>query len=70
MKIAVLILRSLLGLIYLVFGLNFFFHFIPMGKEAMPKSAMDFQVGLMGTGYFFHFFKSNRSIKRVILADQ
>ncbi|HEY4323814.1 MAG TPA: hypothetical protein VGN20_07500 [Mucilaginibacter sp.] len=27
---AVLITRTLLGLIYLVFGLNFFLHFIPM----------------------------------------
>ena len=30
MKIAVLISRILLGLIFLVFGLNGFFHFIPM----------------------------------------
>ena len=30
MKIAVLIARTLLGLLFLVFGLNGFFHFIPM----------------------------------------
>jgi putative oxidoreductase len=30
MKIAVLIARILLGLLFLVFGLNGFFHFIPM----------------------------------------
>ncbi|MBN9617628.1 MAG: hypothetical protein BGO25_19365 [Acidobacteriales bacterium 59-55] len=30
MKAAVLIARNLLGLIFLVFGLNGFFHFIPM----------------------------------------
>ncbi len=30
MKIAVLISRILLGLVFLVFGLNGFFHFIPM----------------------------------------
>lgn len=30
MKVAVLIARNLLGLIFLVFGLNGFFHFIPM----------------------------------------
>jgi putative oxidoreductase len=29
MKIAVVIARVLLGLIFLVFGLNYFFHFIP-----------------------------------------
>ncbi len=31
MKIAVVIARVLLGLIFLIFGLNGFFHFIPMG---------------------------------------
>jgi uncharacterized membrane protein YphA (DoxX/SURF4 family) len=30
MKIAVLIARILLGLVFLVFGLNYFFHFMPM----------------------------------------
>jgi uncharacterized membrane protein YphA (DoxX/SURF4 family) len=30
MKIAVLIARILLGLMFLVFGLNYFFHFLPM----------------------------------------
>ena len=30
MKVAVLIARILLGLIFLVFGLNFFLHFLPM----------------------------------------
>ena len=30
MKVAALIARNLLGLIFLVFGLNGFFHFIPM----------------------------------------
>ena len=31
MKIAVLIARILMGLIFVVFGLNGFLHFIPMG---------------------------------------
>jgi putative oxidoreductase len=30
MKIAVVIARVLLGLMFLVFGLNYFFHFLPM----------------------------------------
>jgi putative oxidoreductase len=34
MKIAVLIARILLGLLFLVFGLNGFFHFIPMPPPA------------------------------------
>jgi len=56
MKIAVLITRSLLGLVYLVFGLNFFLHFIPTpppGKDA----AGALQIGLFGTGYFFQYMK-------------
>jgi putative oxidoreductase len=57
MKIAVLITRSLLGLIFLVFGLNFFFHFIPMTAGPMPPKAGAFMGGLMGTGYFFQYMK-------------
>jgi putative oxidoreductase len=57
MKIAVLITRTILGLIYLVFGLNFFFHFIPMQQPAMPKAATDFSTGLFESGYFFPLLK-------------
>jgi len=57
MKIAVLIARILLGLIYLAFGLNFFFHFIPMQQPALSKEAMAFSGGLFGAGYFFPFMK-------------
>ena len=58
MKIAVLITRSLLGLIYLVFGLNLFFHFkfIPMPPPS-PGPAGAFEGGLFGAGYFFPFMK-------------
>ena len=34
MKIAVLIARILLGLVFLMFGLNAFFHFIPMQPDS------------------------------------
>ena len=37
MKIAVVIARVLLGLVFLVFGLNMFFHFIP--QQTMPGDA-------------------------------
>ncbi len=36
MKVAVLIARILLGLIFVVFGLNIFFHFLPM--PPLPKN--------------------------------
>jgi putative oxidoreductase len=55
MKIAVIITRTLLGLIFLVFGLNFFFHFIPMAPATGKAGA--FTGGLIGSGYFFQFMK-------------
>jgi putative oxidoreductase len=55
MKIAVIIARSMLGLIFLVFGLNFFLHFIPMAPSSGKAGA--FEGGLFGAGYFFPFMK-------------
>ena len=66
MKIAVLVTRSILGLIYLVFGLNFFFHFIPMpapGKDA----AGAFEGGLFGAGYFFPLLKVVEVLSGIML---
>jgi putative oxidoreductase len=57
MKIIVLIARSLLGLIFFVFGLNFFFHFIKMPMPVMSKEATAFEGGLFGSGYFFQYLK-------------
>jgi hypothetical protein len=39
MKTLVVIVRVLLGLIFVVFGFNGFFHFIPMGPPQAPDSA-------------------------------
>jgi hypothetical protein len=55
MKITVLITRTSLGLIYLVFGLNFFLHFIPLTAPSGKAGA--FEGGLFGAGYFFPFMK-------------
>ncbi len=55
MKIVVIITRSLLGLIFLIFGLNFFLHFIPVAMPAGKAGA--FEGGLFGAGYFFPFMK-------------
>lgn len=57
MKIAVLIARILLGLIFVVFGLNFFFNFIPMTPPPMSAKAQAFSGGLYGSGYFFQYMK-------------
>lgn len=56
--IATTVIRSLFGLIYLVFGLNFFLHFIPMPPPpATPGAAESFTGGLFQAGYFFPMLK-------------
>ncbi len=58
MKVAVLIARILLGLIFVVFGLNFFFpQVLHMASPPMGKEAMAFSGGLWGSGYFFQYMK-------------
>ncbi len=49
--IAAHIARVLLGLIFLVFGLNGFLHFIPMPPPT--GAAADFSIGLFKGQYFF-----------------
>jgi putative oxidoreductase len=53
MKVAVLIARILLGLVFLVFGLNIFFHFIP--QPPMPGDAGAL-AGLFFVHGWFYFF--------------
>jgi uncharacterized membrane protein YphA (DoxX/SURF4 family) len=52
MKIATIIARSLLGLIFVVFGLNMFFHFIPIPP---PRGALggDFMKALFLSHFMF-----------------
>ncbi|HTF33208.1 MAG TPA: hypothetical protein VK714_05835 [Myxococcota bacterium] len=49
MKTLNLIARILLGLIFVVFGLNGFLHFLP--QPPMPDAAKSFFGGLAATGY-------------------
>jgi hypothetical protein len=49
MKVAMLIARVLLGLIFVVFGLNGFLHFLP--QPPMPQAALAFFGALAATGY-------------------
>jgi uncharacterized membrane protein YphA (DoxX/SURF4 family) len=50
MKVAIMIIRLLLGLMFFVFGLNQFFHFIPM---QMPEGdAGAFFMGITKAPYF------------------
>ena len=50
MKTAILIARLLLGLIFTVFGLNGFLHFLSMPPP--PEPAMAFFGAMAATGYF------------------
>lgn len=47
------IVRILMGLMFLVFGLNGFLNFIPQPKDPMPEGAVGFISALMKTGYMF-----------------
>src|ERR1700687_5825696 len=53
MKIAALIARYLLGLIFFVFGLNGFLNFIPMG--AMPSGLAGQILSVLVQSHYVHF---------------
>src|SRR5881397_4338691 len=52
MKAATIIARVLLGLMFVVFGSNIFFHFIPMPPQK-PSLATDFSKALMESHYIY-----------------
>ena len=52
MKIATIIVRGLLGLMFVVFGSNIFLHFIPI-PEQKPSMATDFSKALMESHYVY-----------------
>lgn len=51
MKIATIIARILLGLVFTFFGSNFFFHFVPM-PQPPPGPVADFIKVFMTSGFF------------------
>ena len=51
MKVATLIARILLGLVFVVFGANILHPFLPMPKEPPPPLAADFAKALMLSHY-------------------
>jgi len=52
MKNATLVFRLLLGFLYLVFGLDYFLHFIPYQPHHTGNAAA-FKSGLKAAGYFY-----------------
>ena len=65
MNKATLIVRSLVGLIFVVFGLNGFLNFIPMPQP--PPAAGAFFGALMATGYFMKVLKITEIVAGVML---
>lgn len=57
MRISTLIARQLLGFLYLVFGLDYFLHFIPYQPEHTGAAAA-LKAGLIGTGYIYPYMKT------------
>jgi uncharacterized membrane protein YphA (DoxX/SURF4 family) len=51
MKWAVLIIRTLVGLVFLVFGLNFFLKFLDMPQPQLSELAAGYVGALGSTGY-------------------
>ncbi|HEY9049849.1 MAG TPA: hypothetical protein VIN08_28315 [Ohtaekwangia sp.] len=56
-SIAVVAARVVLGLIYFVFGLNFFLNFLSMPQPTLSASAQAYVTGLFQSGFFFPMLK-------------
>ena len=59
------IARFLLGFVFLVFGANYFLHFIPSGPP--PERALGFFMGLVGSGYFLPLLKVTEIVAALLL---
>ncbi len=59
--------RILMGLLFVVFGLNGFLHFIPQPKTPMPEGAAGFAGALMKTGYMFPLVMGTQLLVGVLL---
>lgn len=59
--------RILMGLMFLVFGLNGFLHFIPQPKKPMPEGAVAFATALANTGYMMPLVMGIQLIVGVLL---
>jgi hypothetical protein len=57
--------RILLGLVFVVFGLNGFLHFLPMPPLSGPPA--DFLGALLATGYMFPLIKGTEVIAGALL---
>lgn len=61
------VIRVLLGLAFLVFGLNAFLNFIPPPEAPMPEGAMKFSVALMESGYMMELIGATQLLAGLAL---
>jgi uncharacterized membrane protein YphA (DoxX/SURF4 family) len=59
--------RLLMGLMFFVFGLNGFLHFIPEPKTPMPPGAADFAGALMKTGFMMQLVAGTQLLVGALL---
>lgn len=59
--------RVILGLVFLVFGLNGFFNFIPPPSGPVPEGAMALGGALMKSGYLFQLIKGTEVVVGALL---
>ncbi len=59
-KTAVVVARSLLGILFFVFGLNGFFGFLP--EPELPPDGEAFVGALIGTGYMWPLIKATEAV--------
>ena len=61
------IARILMGLMFFVFGLNGFLHFIPQPKEPMPDGVMSLMGGFMKSGYMMPLIFGTQTLVGALL---
>jgi uncharacterized membrane protein YphA (DoxX/SURF4 family) len=59
--------RVLMGLMFFVFGLNGFLHFIPQPKDPMPDGVMALMGGFMKSGYMMPLIFGTQTLVGALL---
>jgi uncharacterized membrane protein YphA (DoxX/SURF4 family) len=61
--------RVLLGLVFFVFGLDYFLHFMPAPKGPFPPGAMALGGAMMQSGYMFELIKGTEVVCGLLLVS-
>jgi uncharacterized membrane protein YphA (DoxX/SURF4 family) len=65
--IAIAAARLLLGLVFFVFGLDGFLHFVPQPSAPPPEGAMSLAIAMMKSGYMFPLIKGTEVLAGTLL---